>query len=149
MKEIIRYVGGGFLAVSVAVSFFYLIVTNVPEWNVASGIQKQQGAFDEVCDMAYSDAIRKEDIHIKIVSQNSLLVSGEVDLRDLFVATDANGDEEDIVIKTVRNVLTGERVLCTNGKCTFRNAGVYEVCFQCRSRIFTVRIPVNLLEEEV
>lgn len=148
MKGIIRYVGGGFLAVFVAVSFFYLIVENVPRWNVVSAIQNQQAISDSVCDMYYSDAVRREDIQLKPVLQNSLFVSGEVDLRNLFIATDGNGDEVNVVIRTVRNVLTGERVICRNGKCTFKNAGVYEVYFQCKSKGFVVRIPVNLLEED-
>lgn len=143
MKEIIRYMGGGFLAVAVGAGVLFIMFSTLPKLGNVGEVFNQQPDGEATYDLIYGTARGKGDIQVEWILEQCIITGRLVDLKSFFCVTDGNEAEVVPEIMQIEHEVTGSQMIHYNGVCRFAHSGIYKVLMKCNNVTFEVRVPVN------
>ena len=145
MKEVIRYVGGGFLAMLVGTGMIYMTGAIVSNQNIDKELKTTGSAYDAYYDEMYYQNCCKGEIRV-IFNDTVIIEPGYVDLNAMIQVCDGTGQYLEKTILNVVNENTGEIARKVSGKYGLLKGGIYRVSFLCGNERLFIRIPVNSME---
>lgn len=144
MKEIIRFVGGGLLAVSIGIGMLQYMagwekLLPVDTWLAQFGKSEEPGV-----EQWYGEAVKNKQVTAAYVPKGKCMARVKIRLKNWFVIRNSEGTELDFKVTSVRNREDGTVVPeVSSGSWIFPKAGVYEVFLECKGKEFRIPIPVN------
>ncbi len=148
MKEIIRFTGRGFLTIAVAVGMLAVIYSGIQNRNISGSIKKDRSMEYFELDVAYMESKTINDLTLEWIFEGSVPKQMYIDPDFFIEATDKEGTPVEVELLGIGEESMGKTVQCTDGVYTFSSSGIYRMYVKCRDRIFWVRFPVNVVEEQ-
>ena len=149
MKEIVKYVGGGFFALLISASLVTLAKEWRSKWNDVLDTPDESVLDMNEMEQAYTKARRKNDVSIEFRHLGGLYARKYLQLEYFFRAIDATGEEAEVKVLNVKNLQNGREVPPRYGRYMFPTEGIYEVHLQCRNHVVKIQVPVNAWEGEM
>lgn len=141
MQEILRYVGGGFLAVVVG-CFFLNLFGNVREvFAEVSFFAETEEKYQRHLELAYGESV--QGLWVDLHGMHEIAVNVRVKPEDYIDVYDEDGREQPYEITRVRNTDTGLCLTKTGRYYIFKQPGIYEIYLNCHDRQLRVCIPMN------
>ena len=148
MKEVIYFVGKGFLAVIIGGLVWSMVCYSASSFSRNKRIQSDESLYQYVIDAAYIESMVSNDVQLEWVYQGAIPQITDLSLDRFF---HVNGNQTASFVLSIVSVfeeMSGNRVPYENGKYYFPRSGIYRIYVRCGDAIYLIRVPVNVVEDE-
>lgn len=144
MKEIIAYIGGGFLAISIGLGMYFVYLEFGKNWQEIAIYENDGNQAEESIREAYTKAKSKMELTFTICENARFRIQTPIEMKNYILVADGGGAAVDYEIVQIRHEESGRIALRRNGIYYFNVPGVYKVYLRCMNQEYCLRIPVNV-----